>query len=64
MARGDKQAIRKKFSDSSNALFNAAWRMMLKFENDGGVVDDQEAFIDWAIGKLVNNPNSTFYIYG
>jgi hypothetical protein len=51
-------------NDTSPELFRAAAYRMRLFEREGGVVDDEYAFIDAEISALVNDERSRFYIYG
>jgi len=62
-----KDAARKEF-DGSNSLFNACWRVYLGYLK--GAIDnpsDQSDVDSWLraiAAEKVNNPKSSFYIYG
>lgn len=60
-----KGRLRKDIGDRP-ALFDACWREIMKFANQGDVVDYQHLkdLYDSIASEKVNNPRSKFYIYG
>jgi hypothetical protein len=58
-----KAQLRKHDRESSNDLFNAAWRKILWFNREAEI-DDLFGLYDSIVSEFVNNPESKFYIYG
>lgn len=63
-----KNKIRQRFTDTSDNLFNNAWKEYIRYLN--GSIDnpnDEEDIYNWIdniISEKVNNPKSKYYIYG
>jgi hypothetical protein len=60
-----KNRLRKDVGDRP-ALFDACWRMIMKFANQGDISDYQHlrALYDSIASEKVNNPRSKFYMHG
>lgn len=48
----------------SRALFEAAWREILKFARHSMSMDEAVDCYETIVGVFVNNPKSKFYIHG
>ena len=60
-----KGKLRKAVGDRP-ALFNACWREVMKFANQGDIMDYQhlKTIYNTIASYKVNNPRSKFYMYG
>jgi len=58
-----KKELRAVKSIDCDRLFNAVWRDILQFNRDCDV-DDIEALYEQIASSKVNNPKSSFYLYG
>jgi len=60
-----KSRLKKKYNDTDR-LFNSAWREVLYFARNSEIRDFEElcAIYEQITSQKVNNPRSSFYIYG
>lgn len=58
-----KSDLRAKYSSDSKRLFEHIWRKLLSYNRQGDI-DDIYALYDVMTSEVVNNPKSSFYIYG
>lgn len=58
-----KKQLRQDNKEDSLRLFNAAWRSILEFSR-GSEIDDLQGLYNQIVSEKINNPKSSFYIYG